>query len=206
MPNHIHISRKTAEQLRRERRGNWIRERPELVSAKGKGSLQTYFAEPNRGGGLSSCASESHVDATNSSNEDDLRGLLKSYHAPGGQRERLIEWNVVLLEELLKNVVAHRMTNKSTRKLSPSKSKSFYKKESGVMVRDEVLDVIELPTYEAQASTSEVAQEEQNTPDVENMKLSPAVMAQLHQFVSAIADCYPPNVRILNWSHRSQRG
>jgi class 3 adenylate cyclase len=59
VPNKIHVSEATAEALRAAGKGAWLTKRDEQIEAKGKGLMQTYFAEP-RG---SSCASELDASA-----------------------------------------------------------------------------------------------------------------------------------------------
>lgn len=46
-PSKIHISETTAKLLRKAGKEDWIRQREEVVEAKGKGSLQTYWLEPH---------------------------------------------------------------------------------------------------------------------------------------------------------------
>ena len=41
--NKIHISQETADLLREAGKGHWIEERKDIVVAKGKGALQTYW-------------------------------------------------------------------------------------------------------------------------------------------------------------------
>lgn len=177
IPNRIHISRKTAEQLKREKKEKWVVERSEFVTAKGKGILQTFFAEPNVVGTPSS---PSTADDTSSTSRDDLEASKDSAR---NKEKSLIDWNVILLAELLKKVVAHNL--KTTKSTSASLSISGHSGGCS-MVRDEVLDTIALPTYEAQ--------DDQKAPAVEDVDLGDEVMEQLHSYVSAIASCYPPNV------------
>ena len=201
VPNHIHVSRKTAAQLRREHKGHWLAERPELVSAKGKGNMQTYFVQPQMRAtssqGLSSVESDEELE--------NLRDLLRNFQAPGGFRERLIDWNVVVLEDLLVKVVAYRLVQENSTLSSkslleirrqeekPYKKVNFSRSERKEILhgsaRDEVLDTISLPMYDAEAVG---AQDE-----IDNeITLSPQVKEQLRMFVSAIADSYPPNVSL----------
>jgi Adenylate and Guanylate cyclase catalytic domain len=44
-PWKIHASEATAELLRQAGKGDWLRAREELVEAKGKGTMQTYWVE-----------------------------------------------------------------------------------------------------------------------------------------------------------------
>lgn len=46
VPNKIHISQATANALEAEGKGSWVVKRNEEIDVKGKGKMQTYFAEP----------------------------------------------------------------------------------------------------------------------------------------------------------------
>jgi len=43
----IQVSAETAELIKLDRRGKWLVKRDGMITAKGKGELQTYWAEPN---------------------------------------------------------------------------------------------------------------------------------------------------------------
>lgn len=47
----IQVSAETAELIRLDRRGQWLVKRDGMITAKGKGLLQTYWVEPNPSGG-----------------------------------------------------------------------------------------------------------------------------------------------------------
>ena len=44
--NRIHISQKTADLLIEGGKGRWVQRREDMVEAKGKGTMQTYWCEP----------------------------------------------------------------------------------------------------------------------------------------------------------------
>jgi class 3 adenylate cyclase len=47
IPNQIQASTVTAELIIAAGKGSWVKAREDLVEAKGKGKLQTYWIEPN---------------------------------------------------------------------------------------------------------------------------------------------------------------
>lgn len=47
-PGKIQVSEETAELIRRDGKPRWLIKRDAMITAKGKGKLQTYWAEPNR--------------------------------------------------------------------------------------------------------------------------------------------------------------
>jgi class 3 adenylate cyclase len=46
VPNHIQVSESTADSLARADKGHWLQLRDKKVEVKGKGLMQTYWAEP----------------------------------------------------------------------------------------------------------------------------------------------------------------
>ena len=44
----VHVSEETADLIRHSGKTRWLIKRDEMISAKGKGQLQTYWAEPHR--------------------------------------------------------------------------------------------------------------------------------------------------------------
>ena len=46
VPNRIHVSQETRDELVARGKGHWLVARPEKIFAKGKGDLQTYFCVP----------------------------------------------------------------------------------------------------------------------------------------------------------------
>lgn len=56
----IQVSAETAELIRYDRKERWLVKRDGMMSAKGKGDLQTYWAEPNSAGSRVSFSDEAH--------------------------------------------------------------------------------------------------------------------------------------------------
>jgi hypothetical protein len=59
--NRIHVSQSTADLLIADGLQHWLTPRNDLVNAKGKGLLQTYWCEPQSRGGVSSAIESSAV-------------------------------------------------------------------------------------------------------------------------------------------------
>ena len=100
--------------------------------------------------------------------------------------DRIVNWNVDVFKKLLKNIVAHRQAL-GTRPDVPHRIKLAEKnlKRPGQMVLDEVQDVIVLPKYDAKIARKE--------DEIEGIKLDEAVVSQLHDYVSTIAQLYRNN-------------
>ena len=107
-------------------------------------------------------------------------------------RQRLIAWNVAMLQDLLKSVVSHRRAKQKTTTPSsagPVNMADLRANHNGSkMVRDEVLDSIPIPTYEDQKT-----KRRGKIIDTQPVELDPAVLEQLHKYVVAIEAGYPPN-------------
>ena len=56
-PNRIHVSESTAQLIKAAGKGSWITKRQDLVFAKGKGEMQTYWCEPKSSGSVYSYTS-----------------------------------------------------------------------------------------------------------------------------------------------------
>jgi len=106
---------------------------------------------------------------------------------------RLIEWNVQVMTELLKQIVARRKAAAAVSQSSFAKHTSIHGSEKqkmlptedGKMTIDEVREIIELPKFKAS-----VLEKQQ---DPQTIELSAAVTSQLHSFVSRIAASYRQN-------------
>ena len=48
LPGKIQVSEETAKLIQRDSKSQWLTKRDTMITAKGKGELQTYWAEPNR--------------------------------------------------------------------------------------------------------------------------------------------------------------
>lgn len=71
MRDMIQISQSTADLLNEGGKGHWVRPREELVNAKGKGSMQTYWLEPN------SKSAHARSSMSSLSTSDETRSLLR---------------------------------------------------------------------------------------------------------------------------------
>mmetsp|Transcript_12061 Transcript_12061/g.27486 ORF Transcript_12061/g.27486 Transcript_12061/m.27486 type:complete len:1731 (+) Transcript_12061:313-5505(+) len=122
--NLIQVSQATAEQLRAFGKGHWLTPRDTPVSAKGKGSIQTFWLQPNRRRpSLGSTRTEKTGEfpirvIPNPKHEDSLDEVLKNSWAKIGitndsliAKERLIHWNAAILESFLLKIVDNRLSD-----------------------------------------------------------------------------------------------
>ncbi|KAL7572637.1 hypothetical protein ACA910_010388 [Epithemia clementina (nom. ined.)] len=134
VPNRLQVSQKTADLLRDAGKGEWLTARSDIVEAKGKGKLQTYWVEPGTGYARSHSRttdtdqSAEHTEGTEGenplNNELDGDGVANGTpaivnvanattptavaSAESVKTERLVTWNTKLLEGIIRKLVAHR--------------------------------------------------------------------------------------------------
>ena len=214
--NKIHLSQETAELLVKAGKGHWVRAREEKVFAKGKGELATYWLEIKGG------SSQSHTSTTSSESgneEQDLDGVKVSDKMKYAVKEpvlgdrdcngnetfcrddvmsdkdmRLVNWNTEIIGKLLKEIIARREATGA----QPDPQEQMTELERKVLQNDRIVleecaDVIELPSFCS-------ALKKQRDPD--SVKLEPAVVNQLREFIQIIAAMYRDNP-FHNFAHAS---
>jgi hypothetical protein len=176
-PNRIQISQATADLLVAAGKSHWITLREHLVGVKGKGKLQTYWVHSAFEGTRSSTSgdtdplSQCHITNNNLvGNGDQVQRLLMD------KTNRLIDWNVDILTQLLKQVMSGRSSNAAvTKNYSTKYSTTGY---DGTPMQ-EVVEIVSLPSFDPRISTREK--------DVASVTLPVSVVKQLRDYVSNIA-------------------
>jgi 3'5'-cyclic nucleotide phosphodiesterase/Adenylate and Guanylate cyclase catalytic domain len=211
IPGRIHISQETAALLDKSGKGHWVTSRESLVSLKGKGELQTFFASPkstsaNRASEHTS--SDSYVDQTETIHFDPIvPTVVRSHGVLAGQSKeervrRLVDWNVEVLHSYLVKVVLARKGNKAGTKNSPltrSRKRIYSPVEAARMPRstqivDEMTDILSLPRFDDELCNADA---------VSGAKvISVQTEEQLNDFVSRIASLYR-DVPFHNFEHAS---
>eukprot|EP00339_Tiarina_fusa_P025852 CAMPEP_0117000886 /NCGR_PEP_ID=MMETSP0472-20121206/3077_1 /TAXON_ID=693140 ORGANISM="Tiarina fusus, Strain LIS" /NCGR_SAMPLE_ID=MMETSP0472 /ASSEMBLY_ACC=CAM_ASM_000603 /LENGTH=1264 /DNA_ID=CAMNT_0004700725 /DNA_START=238 /DNA_END=4032 /DNA_ORIENTATION=+ len=206
-PGRIQCSEYTAGLIRDAGKGHWLQARDELVSAKGKGDVQTYWLTPKMASGSmfpgdngEEASAHPSLADRNIFGDNVDRDLLANAQlvfdlgTPNNRYHRLIDWNVELLSDLLKQIEARR---RDAKKYSKYKGKSLptpkMELQGGSTALDEVTEIVALPQVEVQTKKRTRAS------DVE---LSPEVVSQLRDYVTTIASMYRPNA-FHNFEHAS---
>lgn len=113
-PGRIHMSQETAELLISAGKSRWVVPRRDLVSAKGKGVMRTYWLVLSEQRNLSSSTlGGSEADNSEVQDETVAQSLATTWGtaAVGVQSfNRLVEWNVDVLYQLLVKVVEKRQS------------------------------------------------------------------------------------------------
>jgi len=167
----------------------WMRPRSDIVNAKGKGTMKTYWLNV-----YSKTATSTSKSSTNTGDETDVddeashhgtrmkrgSGTAPSIQLPLNaiKQERLIDWMVDLLAEQMKKIMVQRADTESMYKPS-------FVRDIGMISLDEVANVIHLPRSNANDS--------QPAPDLRSIELDVTVLSQLRQYVAIIASTYHNN-------------
>jgi len=207
--NKIQVSKETADLLNASGMGDQLKRRTELVSAKGKGKLQTFWLKVDRmdqenseyfnNRPIDSTHSEFVTQPTNYNNTC-LNTDASNYEAIeemlSVRTRRLCKWNVDILARHLKQIVAHRNAQGP---MDQNYNEELSRREVGICqqmdVLDEVVDIIPLPGFDPQ-----VYKRQQQDPS--EIELSPVVMKQIRLYVACIAAMYHDNP-FHNFEHAS---
>jgi Adenylate and Guanylate cyclase catalytic domain len=186
----VHLSEQTAMQLIKHGKEDWIVRREDMIEAKGKGKLVTFWLTlTGHARGPGSVASDLGSEKTGNINRGGDCGdewnveMPVSKPSEANQRnERLVEWNSEILLELLHRVVARRAALQGAG--APATLHQLVEVAqsigNGLIVVEEVVEVIDMPEYVCT----------RGSPDVE---LSEVVVDQLREFVGKVASMYNDN-------------
>ena len=168
----IQISQETADLLISAGKTQWVKEREDVVVAKGKGALKTFWLDIQKHAGDASSragTSDCSSSVANDIEEDDhVQKLVDE------RTRRLIDWNVDLLLKVLRQIVARRrISSDDDVKVDTLES------EEGRTPMDDVKEVIEMAEFDAKVAK---AQE-----DADSIELDDEVVEQMHDFVTNIA-------------------
>lgn len=214
LPNQIHVSSEFFSYLAAAGRSNWASPRGDQVFVKGKGYLQTYFLDfqtenphyadttPSSIGGDARLSLENAKRNTELMCEDESGDLLEKGHAKidlqysekrKAKIERLVGWNVDLLSNLLKEIIASR----KSKGVSPSSENHNSLLEKAKIARNahdpisEVKEIIQLPAYSIGKQINP-----------QSIVLDQKIVEQLTSYVKKIADLYQDNP-FHNFEHAS---
>ena len=192
--NRIHLSQQTADLLIAAGKPHWVKPRDSLVDLKGKGHLQTFWLHH---GSIATESSRSETEASPIHMADGLDELVAEdlNHVPEMceastrskqqvQHNRLVEWNVHVLQDLIKKVVAMKGVEKilELNDFAKHEELNFRLKNGGATVLDEVREIITLPNNAAAYKH-----------DPSALVLDRKVMEQLRNYVSTIGAMYNSN-------------
>jgi class 3 adenylate cyclase len=178
----IQLSQETADLLIAAGKESWLKPREEKVVAKGKGEMQTYWLSENS----SMDSSERGSDSGYGVDANDME-----YAVVSARVSRLIDWNVEVLNQMLRQILARRQTNLS-KTGTPHQVKPFVRGDGTVL--EEVTEIITLREFDAATTKNQI--------DSDSIQLSKAAEAQLFDYVTTIASLYHENP-FHNFAHAS---
>ena len=204
--NRIQLSQATADLLIKDGKEHWVSMRKDLVSVKGKGEMQTFFALLRNthasDGSVSGASRSSGVSSNESSggkqsigwgigdNEDNLILSLPPM-SRSAKNKRLIDWNVEMLTQQLKRIVAQR--DPVAAALQRVEDPIAVLQKTGKTPYEEVIEAIALPKFDTINS---------HFRDSNSVELGTDVVPQLRAFVTQIANLYRDNP-FHNFEHAS---
>jgi class 3 adenylate cyclase len=216
--NRIHISEITATLLIKVGKGSWVSEREDAVHAKGKGILKTFWLTNNKKRSKDNDYNSRHNESSHASSshgysfslnddyimadetfdqEQELWGDEKGAFAiPPNSRNakntRLVDWLIDVISIDLKRLQAQRKQLAGTRRVAhPAEAI-----KKGEMVLDEVVEAFTMPKFDNDREALK------NRADIDSIELAPAVLEQLRDFVTSMADQYRTNP-FHNFEHAS---
>lgn len=175
----IHVAETTANLIKDRGLESWLTPREDKIFLKGKGETQTYWLDYGKTSRSSSIA----IGETASGDSEKL--IMRKRSAM--QSERLVDWIVDILGDLLKEIIAVRKASRSAKidslnvSLHPT---SLSTAEPDATVLDEVKEIINVRTEEVP---------DINRVDPRSIELDPHVVDQLKDYVSTVQSLYRPN-------------
>mmetsp|Transcript_34534 Transcript_34534/g.54014 ORF Transcript_34534/g.54014 Transcript_34534/m.54014 type:complete len:1188 (-) Transcript_34534:311-3874(-) len=196
MRNRVHLSSDTADLLKQAGKETWLRKRPDAVTAKGKGSMDTWWLiDPN---------DQNQEQEDKKENEDDRNAGLgqKMRHLSHEQlfdslppkTQRLVGWNVEILKKILQQLIAKRNAMPDGKNYDTILTKKEDELRRRLNCLDEVTEIIHLPKFNARAH--------RNRGNPSKIEVPEVVMEQLKRYVAAVAAMHRENP-FHNFEHAS---
>lgn len=184
--NRIHMSHATATLLIEASKGHWVVPRDEIVYAKGKGEMKTYWLTINDDNKSSRRSNSSRGSERTDSSIDQFAGIKCS--GLDEKMQRLANWNAEVLLRFLKLIVAKRSKNGDIEQIENVWDGIV---DANVHVVDEVAEIITLPPFTTALDT-----------DDKPVTISDEIELQLFEYVTEIAKMYQKNA-FHNFEHAS---
>lgn len=173
----VQISQTTAQLLRDAGKEHWLKPREDLVTAKGKGVMNTFWVNPSSKKGSSVNSASESSDRRSS---EGVGSVDRAFIAVPEKKinTRLVNWMCDLLMDDAKKVILARRNAK----VKESSSSVSYIPPKGKTCMDEVLDVIQMPDFDAEGATC--------SSDTSKIEINEAVKQGLNDYVTIIASMY----------------
>jgi 3'5'-cyclic nucleotide phosphodiesterase len=168
------VSEATARLLSQNGKGSWISQRKEMVTVKGKGTIQTYW--------LSTQGNSSKAESVGSSRDEtnSVNAIGTVRYDDSARKERNVEWICQVLQYRIENVL--RTLPECTK---PSSDERLYIPDFGSVPLMEVAEIVPLRSKSVTAQYSRCA--------TRDGVLDDSVLAELRSFVHEVAETYQSN-------------
>jgi hypothetical protein len=185
VPGKIHLSKETAQLLRKAGKEDWFTERQEKIVAKGKGQIETHWLtidEPGRSRSINNSNNYSP------SSPGQQRAFDKNVRLNQEKTARLVKWVTEGLCRILKQIHGQRQASRaastsSKRRFVTSTTRSLDQVVSSrpngtaaTTILEEVQEIIHMPSYNGQQMI-----------DPDDVELDDKVSEQLELYVATIA-------------------
>ena len=171
--NKIQVSQDTADLLVSHGKQSWLSKREDLIQAKGKGAMQTYWIKVYTSKNKSIASTEMSETSENDPTEFEIEeDIAAQKHAS------LIKWNVEMLTRLVKQIIGSETAQTSHVGNTPAYD---IFSTSGTPL-DEVVEVMKFPKMQIPSPARE-----------REPRLDSLVKHELHSLVSNIASLYKDN-------------
>lgn len=183
--NRIHLSQATADLLEKAGKSTWFVPRTDMVVAKGKGEMKTFWLVPKEGSSAADFKAELDGDKDKTSTRKSTAGSIVPQRAAASSKlDRLVDWNVDVLKKLLYLIIAKR--NAKSNQVTQEQRKDLSDLEVQLTTRqhplEEVQEIVMLPPFEGKSTVPRVRPKDINVPE--------EVLSQLREFVRSIAVLY----------------
>jgi hypothetical protein len=181
VPGKIQMSKDTAKYITDLGKSHWLLPRNEVVKAKGKGEMHTFWLKI----WASTRASTKSAGPYESDSEDSNEEIFTAESQK--QVDRLVDWNAEILLSILKRIVARRQDIASAQDFERSNSETamdVMNVEGGYLL-DEVKEVVNLPAFDPMLPG--------HTTEAAAVELPRVVKNELHDYVGQIAAGYNSN-------------
>jgi Adenylate and Guanylate cyclase catalytic domain len=185
----VQLSEQTAKLVIRHKKQSWIVRRDDMVEAKGKGKLVTYWLRLNSDDITASSTETSETSENETSDSSRSNKIIEFSDSMIGisdasvecKHQRLADWNSELLLQLLRRVVAHRSLAPSSQNLPSAdllEQAQMIGQRSTVV--EQVVEIINMPDFAHSIRFNEG-------------DLSEAATKQLRLYVERVASMYHDN-------------
>jgi len=208
-PHQVQLSEASANLLRGMGKGSWLIPREEVVVAKGKGEVKTFWLKLTSTGSSEASSATDFSAPIDEFGFDADRGPFDTTYEIASRTwmgtpleehfgktkiepttDRLIAWNVELLQDRLEHILAERLARDGTNDGGISSDDEM--KLAGDLVLDEIKMSIPFPDFDGMVAIRTAGILQKNKQLGQSL-MSDEAKSELHKYVAAIATAYLKN-------------